>query len=52
MDKVATILGALACPNNADDVFGLEVDVTEFEENGRGIRTIKKASGVSLLAIN
>jgi hypothetical protein len=52
MDKVATVLGALACSNNADDVFGLEVDVTEFEKNCRGIGTIKKAFGVSLLAIN
>ena len=52
MDKVATVLGALACSNNADDVFGLEVDVTEFEKNCRGIGTIKKAFGVSILAID
>ena len=52
MDKVSSVLGALTCADNADDVFSLKVDVAELEKNCWGIGAIEKTFGVSLLAID
>ena len=52
MDKVASVLGALTCADDADDVLGFQVDVTELKENRWGIGAIEEAFGVSLLAID
>jgi hypothetical protein len=52
MDKVASVLGALTCADNADDMFSLKVDVAELEKNCWGIGAIEKTFGVSLLAID
>jgi hypothetical protein len=52
MDKVASVLGALTCADDADDVLGFQVDVTELKENRWGIGTIEEAFGVSILAID
>ena len=52
MDDVATILRALACADNADDMFGLEVDIAELEEDCGGIGTTEEALGVAFLSID
>ena len=38
--------------DDADDVLGFQVDVTELKENRWGIGTIEEAFGVSILSID
>ena len=52
MNDVAAVLRALACADNADDVFGLEVNVAKLEEDSRGIGTAEEALGIALLTID
>lgn len=52
MYHVASILGALACANDAEDVLGFEVDVTKLEKYGGSIRTAHEALWITILTID
>ena len=52
MHHVASVLCALSCADNAEDVLRFEVDVTKLEKNGGSIRTTHEALWVTFLAID